>query len=112
METARYLFALYCRKLLLGGREGCSEFAGPTQSAGYGQIRFEGRWFLAHRIAWVARRGEIPSGLTIDHLCRNRRCINVEHMETVSLAENTRRANAHRDAELARLRAASCEVAS
>jgi len=46
---------------------------------------------LAHRVAYEREVGPIPAGLTIDHLCRNRACVNVDHMEVVSSAENTRR---------------------
>ncbi|MEU5322933.1 HNH endonuclease signature motif containing protein [Streptomyces sp. NPDC021056] len=46
---------------------------------------------LAHRYAWELLREPIPAGLVIDHLCRNRRCVNPGHLEVVTLAENTRR---------------------
>jgi hypothetical protein len=45
----------------------------------------------AHRIAYEDAKGEIPEGYTIDHLCRVRNCINPEHLEAVTLAENIRR---------------------
>lgn len=47
---------------------------------------------LAHRVAYETQVGPIPKGLEIDHLCRNRACVNVEHMEVVTHAENMRRA--------------------
>ncbi len=50
--------------------------------------------WLAHRYAYVRAYGEIPQGLSIDHLCRNTRCVNPTHLEAVTLAENTRRENA------------------
>jgi hypothetical protein len=46
---------------------------------------------LAHRVAYRLTVGEIPDGLTVDHLCRNRMCVNPDHMELVTLAENGRR---------------------
>lgn len=99
VSDARYLAALYGRKQLVdAGRPECVNWAGAKQSSGYGQIRFEGRWYLAHRVFWTALRGEIPEGLTIDHLCRNRGCVRVEHMEPVTLAENSRRANTQKKA--------------
>jgi hypothetical protein len=45
----------------------------------------------AHRYVWMVERGPIPDGLTIDHLCRTRNCVRVEHMEVVTRGENSRR---------------------
>ncbi len=45
----------------------------------------------AHRISWILIRGPIPERLVIDHLCRNPLCVNVDHMELVTVEENTRR---------------------
>jgi len=46
---------------------------------------------LAHRAAWTAVYGQIPEGMTIDHLCKNRRCVNVEHLRLLTNYENARR---------------------
>lgn len=58
-----------------------------SKSDGYG------RWknFYAHRVAYTLTRGQIPEGLTIDHTCRHRLCMNPAHMETVTPSENVRR---------------------
>lgn len=56
-----------------------------------------GRTGLAHRVAYEALVGRIPDGLTLDHLCENKRCVNPDHLEPVTRAENLRRhAERHR----------------
>lgn len=69
------------------GPDECWPWVGAIQSAGYGFITGK----LAHRSAYELTVGPIPSGLTIDHLCCNRRCCNPSHMEVVTREENSRR---------------------
>lgn len=74
---------------------GCIIWRGNLDRYGYGRfnISIDGTRKMtgAHRAAWLAWRGDIPGDLVIDHLCRNRACVNVAHMELVTNAENTRR---------------------
>ena len=62
---------------------------------GYGILRFDRDGARlstgAHRAAYVSRRGAIPPGLVLDHLCRNRACCNPSHLEPVTNRENARR---------------------
>lgn len=71
--------------------EGCWEWTRAKNWGGYGVTCYQGQRMTAHRAAYMAWRGEIPSGLHIDHLCRNRACANPEHMECVTPRENTMR---------------------
>lgn len=72
---------------------GCWRWTGRLSSAGYGETSGErhGVKVLAHRVSYETFVGPIPDGLHIDHLCRNRACINPEHLEPVTLQENLRR---------------------
>ena len=74
----------------------CILWDGYCNEFGYGRLRLaDGSLCMAHRLAWVAANGcDIPEGLTLDHLCRNPSCVNSDHLEPVTLAENTRRGEA------------------
>lgn len=58
---------------------------------GYGQMYVDNRLVMAHRHYYEKAKGSIPRGLQLDHLCRVRACMNPDHLEPVTNAENVRR---------------------
>ena len=63
---------------------------------GYGRFWFDGRNWPAHRWLLEQSTGPLPEGHEPDHLCRNRACVRLSHLEVVTQAENVRRAGPFR----------------
>ena len=70
------------------GEMGCWRHYGVLTNGGYGQLQYEGGLQMAHRVAYKVFCGEIPEGFDLDHLCRNRWCVNPWHVEPVTRTEN------------------------
>lgn len=68
----------------------CWEYRGAIKDNGYGNFcPHRSRTMLAHRFAWETLVGPIPEGMTLDHMCLNRRCVNPDHLRVMSARENT-----------------------
>jgi hypothetical protein len=70
---------------------GCWIWTGAATAAGYGQMVANRKHRYAHRISYEMHVGAIPNGLELDHRCRNTFCVNPDHLEPVTHAENVRR---------------------
>lgn len=79
-------------KTELDPQTGCWNWTGLLGlTGGYGRISINDRDVYVHRAAWELANGPVPEGFELDHLCRNRACVNLSHLEVV-----TRRENVHR----------------
>jgi hypothetical protein len=68
---------------------GCWPWHGIHDDQGYS--KFDG--YLVHRTLFEQRHGTLPAGITLDHLCQNKWCVNPDHLEPVSQGDNARRGN-------------------
>jgi hypothetical protein len=73
--------------------QGCWNWIGGPKGKGYGHVNVNGKLTTAHRFYFEHYVGVIESGNQVDHLCRNKRCVNPEHLESVTNLENVKRAH-------------------
>jgi hypothetical protein len=75
--------------------DGCWNTTYSLGSHGYGQVGWQDgpniRMTVVHRVSWIARNGPIPDGMTVDHICKNKKCINPDHLRLLTRSENARR---------------------
>lgn len=69
----------------------CVIWTGSRDGKGYGKLMYEGKVWRAHRLVYTLRKGEIPAGLVLDHLCRVKLCVNPAHLEPVTQRINVKR---------------------
>lgn len=70
---------------------GCWLWGGYLSDDGYSKFFLAKKYRFGHRVSYLVHVGEIPIGLVIDHKCRNRSCVNPDHLEPVTNDENMRR---------------------
>lgn len=74
-------------------QSGCWVWHRNLDAQGYGRVWQGRKRYRAHRVSYENAKGPIPDGLVIDHICRNRACINPDHLRavtpTVNATENT-----------------------
>jgi hypothetical protein len=86
----------WLRSFVVDNETGCWNFIkngrgagrGDKTGKGYGQFWWKGKKQMAHRYSWVRKHGAIANGMQLDHVCRNRSCVNPEHLQLVTQHEN------------------------
>lgn len=76
------------------GEGGCWIWEGAKLKNGYGRLKFNGGFRMAHRFAYEFLVAPIPKGMAIDHLCCRPLCVNPAHLDVVTRGENTKRHHA------------------
>lgn len=91
-QTLDEVKARMMRWVSLSG-SGCWEFTGTLNWGGYGRFSWNGRIWQAHRASYELFAGPIPEGLVLDHQCRNRCCVNPDHLKPMTFGENSGQSN-------------------
>jgi hypothetical protein len=97
-DAARYISGHHGRKssaplcgYIVDESSGCWNWALHLTKDGYGRTRVNSKNKLAHVREWELKNGAVPDGFQIDHLCKNKACVNPDHLEVVTSAVNCQR---------------------
>lgn len=83
----------FFKKISIDSKNGCWNWMGSHDSGGYGHVVYNGKLESSHRVFYAWFKGSIPRNkgkniFQLDHLCKNRKCVNPYHLELVSFKEN------------------------
>lgn len=85
----------FWRRVEVDDATGCWVWTGTMDQNGYARMNDQGKQWTVHRWSYVRSCGNVPIGLQLDHLCRNRACVNPDHLEPVTARVNNLRGVGH-----------------
>lgn len=81
----------FAQKYQVDEATGCWQWNANRNAKGYGRFQYDGWFQSAHRVSYLLFVGPIADGCEVDHVCRNRGCVNPEHLQLLSHTANVRR---------------------